>query len=412
MEQLQKQDISIITPSRNNCVYLKWEYESVREHMGPEVEFCVAVDYSQDDTELWCEEISKKDKNFKYIVNDGTWFGKNKGNLDRMGHCRLFDKLILEVSTKPAFLILHADMRVSKDFIENMLKHLYSGVIVSGTRVEPTIHPPDMAKLQKDFGLEPDEFDLSGFNDYVEEMKIKYKDKTTKGFFAPWLAYKNGFKDIGGHDQETFSYQSREDSDIAQRYMLNGYKLIQARDALCYHLTMRGSRRNPLLTTALEDSNEWLIHNNRSTRNFIRKWGNPPKHDEYLNPIIAPKYNISFVVKNCTMEILSLIEPYCDRVYLNNDIVRNQYVWDEQKATKYDMSKRVLKLSENDPKENDIIVEFDCLRLNQNNIQILQMLPDIITDSGEAGEMEFDIFKFKINSMKTYEHTLIKKVEK
>ena len=35
--------------------------------------------------------------------------------------------------------------------------------------------------------------------------------------------------------------------------------------------------------------------NLRSTRNFIRKWGHMVKHDEYLKPIIPPKYDIGFV---------------------------------------------------------------------------------------------------------------------
>ena len=29
-------------------------------------------------------------------------------------------------------------------------------------------------------------------------------------------------------------------------------------------------------------------------RNFIRKWGTMVEHDEYLKPIITPKYNIGF----------------------------------------------------------------------------------------------------------------------
>ena len=62
--------ISIITPSRNNLTYLQWSYNSVRKYAGYFLEYCVAVDYSNDGTEEWCNEISKKDKNFKYIPND------------------------------------------------------------------------------------------------------------------------------------------------------------------------------------------------------------------------------------------------------------------------------------------------------------------------------------------------------
>ena len=42
------------------------------------------------------------------------------------------------------------------------------------------------------------------------------------------------------------------------------------------------------------ETDEWLAQNERSTRNFIRKWGTMVEHDEYLKPIITPKYNIGF----------------------------------------------------------------------------------------------------------------------
>jgi len=73
--------ISFIIPSRTNLKYLKWSYESLRKNIGYRHEICVFSDYSTDGTVKWCEEISKKDNNFKYIVNDGTWFGENKGEL-------------------------------------------------------------------------------------------------------------------------------------------------------------------------------------------------------------------------------------------------------------------------------------------------------------------------------------------
>jgi hypothetical protein len=81
----------------------------------------------------------------------------------------------------------------------------------------------------------------------------------------------------------------------------------------------------------------------------------------------------------------------------------------EQSNTKFDLKKRVLTIEHNDPiAENDIVVEFDATKLNQNNFQLLQQLPEIIQESGEIGEFELDIFKVTINNLTTYEHTLIK----
>jgi hypothetical protein len=70
------------------------------------------------------------------------------------------------------------------------------------------------------------------------------------------------------------------------------------------------------------------------------------------------------------------------------------------------LSKRVKNIKDT-PTEN-IIIEFDATQLNNNNFQLIQQLPEIIHDSGEIGEFELDIFKITINSLETYEHTLIK----
>ena len=297
-------------------------------------------------------------------------------------------------------------MCISKDFIENMYKHLDKGVIVSGTRIEPSIHISDEAKIQKDFGLEPGEFDSIKFQSYTESVK---EDKTTEGFFAPWMAYKEDFESIGGHDQKTFGYQSREDTDIAVRFLLNGYKLIQSWDALCYHLTMRGSRRNPKLTNVMQDSNEWVLHNEKSERNYIRKWGNFPRHDKHMKPLVFPKYNIGFIVHNCDNVILRVLEPWCSDIY--GDWVGhkgygvNKYIKEEQKNTQFDLSKKIH--SQHIESKNDIIVEFDAQMLTLQNFQILVSLSQILQESGEVGEMELEIFKFRIKSLDTYEKELI-----
>lgn len=397
---MNKDQISLVIPSRNNLKYFRWCYGSIRKNGGPEVWITAADDASTDGTKEYFAELSKVDEHFKYIVNDS---GK------RLGHTIMFDRIIDELVDTPILGIFHSDMWLCPNALEEVLKYIKPKLIISLTRIEPPMHPPEKHKVQLDMGTEPENFNESVVLDFV--YSDKFGDKTTNGVFAPWFCYKQDFLDVNGHCL-LFSPQSREDDDIWNRLMLNNCDFLQVYRGYVAHLTCRGSRWNPMITTVGKESDEWLIQNNRSTRNYIRKWGSMIKHTEFGRPIITPKYNIAFVVKNCTTEIIGLIEPYCDRIYLNNDLVRTQYILDEQKATKYDMSKRVLKLSENDPNENDIIVEFDCSRLNGGNIQILQMLPDIITDSGDIGELEFDIFKFKINNMKTYEHTLIHKVEK
>ena len=81
-------------------------------------------------------------------------------------------------------------------------------------------------------------------------------------------------------------------------------------------------------------------------------------------------------------------------------------MWDyielEQENTKFDLSKRVLTIENNDPLlENDIIVEFDAKEFTQQSFNIIQQLSEIIKESGEVGEFGLDIFKIHINSLKT-----------
>jgi hypothetical protein len=140
----------------------------------------------------------------------------------------------------------------------------------------------------------------------------------TNGIFAPWAIYKEDFTSIGGHDP-LYAPQSKEDSDIFNRFVLNGYELIQTWKGFVYHMTCRGSRfkdgalRNPAGQVFMKgrESSEWLAQNLRSTRNFIRKWGHMVKHDDLMMPVVPPKYDVGFVVKNCDNKMLRELEPLC-----------------------------------------------------------------------------------------------------
>ena len=57
--------------------------------------------------------------------------------------------------------------------------------------------------------------------------------------------------------------------------------------------------------------------------------------------------------------------------------------------------------------KNDIVVEFDCRQLNSNNFQVIVNLSNMLQDSGLIGKMEYEIFKFNIKSLDTYEKDLI-----
>ena len=62
----------------------------------------------------------------------------------------------------------------------------------------------------------------------------------------------------------------------------------------------------------------------------------------------------------------------------------------------------------NTDKNNDIIIEFDGSMLTQPGfIFLTEQLSDVLTESMETGEFEYDIFKITIKSLNTYQHDLI-----
>ena len=76
--------------------------------------------------------------------------------------------------------------------------------------------------------------------------------------------------------------------------------------------------------------------------------------------------------------------------------------------TLYDFKKRILTTKHNDAiGENDIIVEFDGTKLTNDSFNILTNLSDIITESGEVGTFELDIFKITINQIESNTKSLI-----
>ena len=393
--------ISFIQPSRSNLKYLKWSYEAIRKNLGYRHEICMADDFSDDGTWEWMKEIAEKDQNVKIHRNSGP---------TRLGHTILYDTLV-NMASNDIVMIYHADMYAMPGLDDEILKHIKPGVVVSGTRIEPPLHPKGPEKVIMDFGIEPEEFKEQELLNWFD-MDYTWEQETTEGIFAPWAIYKEDFQSIGGHD-DLYAPQSKEDSDIFNRFVLNGYKLVQTREGCVYHMTCRGSRfadgakRNPNGEVFMKnrETDEWLAQNQRSTRNFVRKWGQMVEHDEYLKPTITPKYDIGFRLTNsCDFNTMRELEPWCSNLYVDDEELILEYIRMEQPDTKFDLRKKLCKPDV----ENGVLVTFNPFKLNQNNIQILMALPKIIQDSGEIGESEIDIFKVFISSLKTYEKELIK----
>jgi hypothetical protein len=183
-----------------------------------------------------------------------------------------------------------------------------------------------------------------------------------------------------------------EDIDLCLRFKLLGLKFVMSLDAISYHFVSKTSRFSEEYKpkTALIEQN--------SNKNFIRKWGCTTGPINSLNPV---KYNMAYVVKNCTPQLLEALELWCDQIYVDSKIEEIQkYIQKEQINTKYNLNEKILTLNDNINK-NDIIVKFNANELNQNNFYLLQQLPQIIQESGDLGEFELDIFKITINNIKS-----------
>ena len=379
--------ISFIIPTRNNLPYLKLAYGSIRKFY-PQEEIILLDDNSTDGTREWADTI--QDVGTVYYRNDGK----------QVGHTVLYDKGV-ELASNAIFTIFHADMVCGPQYVENLLKWLKPNGVIAATRIEPPLHPPGKEKITKDFGTYATDFKEADFYAFCSEQQqnLENKEMITRGIFAPWAMYKTDFLSIGGHDK-LFSPFPYEDSDLFQRLILAGFEINQSRDSFVYHFTCRGHRWTEKVQ---QDDLFYKLCCAKNTAHFIRKWGTWIENDENCYPIISKKYDIGFVVNNCTQNLLGMLEPWCSTIYTDFNI--DPFITQIQSGTPFDMKKRVKRLTE--PKTNEILVNFDASKLKQENFNTITNLSKIITESGEIGILEHDIFHFEIKALTNFEERLI-----
>jgi len=361
-EPLLMNKITFCIPSKTNLRYLKTCIPSIRKNAyRKDHDIIIFVDSDEDGTVEWLKENADT-YNVKYYVNPDL--GKSL-----YGIGRAYDYCIKKAETK-IVMIFHADMMLGKDADYYAYKHLKPLTVVCSTRIEPPLHPNGGEKILKDFGMYPEEFKESEFNEYVDDLIKDNRGKTTEGIFAPWMIYKEDIQSIGGHDPVMHS--CREDSDLFNRFVLNDYTLIQSWDSLVYHLTGRGAGS---FDGDPERHAAWKRDMESSTKEFIRKWGTQVQHDAFMKPIISPVYRKSVIINNTNPQLTEALEPWF------ND---------------YDLAYQ------------DIIVEVDGSTFTQQDFQIIQKLNDIVKDSGEIGKFELGNLKITINSLTEYQNDLIK----
>ena len=285
-------------------------------------------------------------------------------------------------ATGDKIILLHNDMILSPGFVEQMDKHIQPKRITTYTRIEPPIFNDTYpGKVLLDCGTELENFDTIKFANY----KLDYDliDGGSQLFFG---CMREDYIGIDGYTFKMFC----EDDDLHRRYRLAGFE-HKVSCAAVYHFVSKTSR-----TTTDYQQIEY-----NSNRNFIRKWSTRSN---------APKYNIAFVVRNCNLQLLELLEPWCDRIYIENSIrsISTEYINKEQPNTNFNLFKRVLTIELNDPQgENDIVVDLDVHRLTNQDFAYIHHLSEIIADSAELGTFELGNLLINIYSTETYEKNLV-----
>jgi len=374
--------ISFIMPSYNNLRYLKHAYRSIRTYEDDGQEIVILDDASVDGTVEWLDSLN--DPNLIIWKNET---GK------RLGHTITYD-IGVKLSTNDIFSIFHADMFVGENYTKNLVKHLERGKVVSATRVEPPLHPSGKEKITRDFGVWPEEFREDDFIKFVKEEQERSKDQTTKGIFAPWAMYKEDFLKIGGHDP-LFAPFPYEDSDIFQRFLLAGYEVLQSRDALVYHLTCRGHKwTDDKIIAKVDDS--WEALENNARKNFIRKWGSWVMNDEWMCPIIIPKYNTCLIADNVdSVEQLDNLEPwFCHTVIDSFDLVA-QYLYREQPNTTLDMSERISSKEMEEYSDYGVKIYIDLHQLTPEEYGTLGKMNLILDELNKTTSPEFKARPFE-----------------
>ena len=386
--------ITFCIPSKSNLRYLKTCIPSIRKNAYRDNhDIIIFVDSDEDGTVEWLEQV-KDEYNLTYHVNP-------KLGKELYGIGRAYDYCI-EKSTTDIFMIFHADMMLGKDADLKAFNHLKEKTVVCATRIEPPLHPNNGEKILLDFGIWPEEFKENDFNKYVEEQKES--DKITEGIFAPWMMYKQEFMDMGGHDP--IMHSCREDSDVFNRMSLARFKFIQPWNSLVYHLTGRGAGS---FDGDEERHKKWQADMNKSTLEFIRKWGQNVNHTSLMKPIVSPKYNIGIILKNGNETLVKILEPWADTLYVDEGnvptLIKN-YINSEQPNTAFDLFDR-LKPYDNE-KNSEILVEVDGTSFDQQDFKILTQLSDIIKDSGSIGRFKLGNIIVEIIQMNEYQDKLIK----
>jgi len=170
-------------------------------------------------------------------------------------------------------------------------------------------------------------------------------------------------------------------------------------------LTCRGHRWNNEIG---KDDLDFKIFEERSRRNYLRKWGRWIRNDSYMKPIVYPRYrkllninNSNSIPSDKLYDLINLLEPWFDYVNVDMNIAQS-YIDNEQPNTDFNLSDKF-----NIIDSSDINVDISTNTFSQQEFDYITMLPQIIQDSGQIGEFSLGMLKINIVSMEDHNKELI-----
>ena len=389
-----------INTANNELDYIKLLFKSLKDNLSTkEHEIIVFIDSDNQNTEEWLQSQKQIFPNLKILKNILPLPYGYARNINTM----------FELASNDIVSYIQSDMVISKDYDLYLLKNIKPKMILSSTRIEPPLHGPGEEKHTMNFGTDPNNFQYDDFINYCENNR---QDKSTTYFFAPFTCYKEVWNSIGGHD--TLFRRSREDSDILNRLILAGNKVVQTWEALVYHFTCTSSR-----------GPDWFNKNNKKAQEraalqhqadlielgrMNRKWG-AFSHGKPFNYFYNITANINIDINN--LEAFKAAEQFFSKTYINNKDFYDYYISiDEHEYANILLNiedkiwEKYSYLYNEDKKEDRIIlgegeesiqVKFNLSDVNQYTFNNLLVNLQHLVHEYNEGMYEFENFKIVIN---------------
>lgn len=402
-------NISFVTnTSVNTRDHVELLMKSLHDNLdGKEHEIIVFVDSDNEDVCGYLKSIKKDFFDLKIVThNIKPCLGYARNN-----------NILVDIAKHDIVSYLQSDMVIGPHYDTNILSELEDNCILSSTRIEPPLHGYSDYTITEDFGTDPTKFDMNKWNEYSESVK---SNRAAEYFFAPITFYKKVWQSIGGYD--TRFRRSREDSDLVQRCIHAGIKLVQTWQANVYHFTCTTSRGKNWFDPNNENAKNRVelqkIADGIEIRRFLKKWGSFNHGESKLK-----KIDLDLVI-NDTRKInpnfIAQLEPFFSRVWLKSNedikdainILSNEHDpanellgfskqdWDKAKQY-YNMVdlEEVYKLGE--PENYNVKVEVNFEGVDSSKDPFLQNLVNLsqIIESSEPGMYQLGCAKIDIQNV-------------